>query len=1084
MKRIMLLLSVISTLNAWSQDHMEFFEGFESSEYEYNYKGTIVEKYGRWYDGGSGVSSKEAVRYDYGASSAASALTKMFVYSGDYSLAFSPYTSTSDGVTNGSLHTGQICMNESLSSITVDFKWLVVPKGNALDLANRVGDRTEKLILEASADNFETYITVKTINIAEDDRYYLKNPYYYNCEIAYNAAKSAGFSEVGYLVYHACVDDLNNSISDYYKSESITLSVLGLFALSSTSDCISLRLRSDFNSSLNYDVYIDELDLTYTEGGLSELDLEATNTTTSLSKTLYNFESFEVEENAAWGIWNDGGADAYQTTTYPSPTAAEWTTLQATAAASDDKATLEADYDALMDGKKCVAIRGYYDPDWLEDQNDEFSGEKPTYSGIVTQSLDLTEYSEIELNFSFVSIGMVDGYGFDVMITRDAGISWTTVKSYIKGKDFLNNERYADVKLLIKNSDFEDWTGTAYDYDGFTTTTQILIQCQGVDESTLIYLDNVAIYTAGSSGISYPANATPNWSNLNYKLLNSDGDGGVDTYDLVNQVFHPDGTDPSAYELVDGIPGIIGAVEHSDCSHIGAYANLENGITEVYDAALGKDVFSFNMNLAADTDRCKDPDLFPYKNQEVLGGDGSAIDRQRVEVKTYSASDEFLLGHEGDTHMYAWKMKLSSDFQASDMFTHLHQLKSKNAVTDEEGKPLITLTAGGAKYDETTGEETTEAQLRIRYSPAAESQINLAVTPLAPFLGQWVTFVEKITHGEWGEGRYHLIIVDESGTELLNFKSNTLRMWKTDASFIRAKWGIYRSLLEPEKLKDETLLFSDILAVEVNDEEASIEDFLASLGDFGDTPTTVVIGTGDGSTTSSDASSASSTFPDPDKTYYMDARLYPFRYGANGGESAYGTDVTATGSELEWQFTPAATSGYYYIDCVGAGSVSRLRSDQSTYADMEASTTTGDEVSWSLTDAGDGYYYLSTEKVSDYMRLSGTSGANLKTVVSSFTGTSTHFMFTEAGSSSARTASSAPDSDTESLADESLKIYPNPASGSITVLGIEEGDIVNIYGILGNLIMRTNSAHIDISLFRSGVYFVETNGQKLKFIKN
>ncbi|MDF1547283.1 MAG: T9SS type A sorting domain-containing protein, partial [Bacteroidales bacterium] len=49
---------------------------------------------------------------------------------------------------------------------------------------------------------------------------------------------------------------------------------------------------------------------------------------------------------------------------------------------------------------------------------------------------------------------------------------------------------------------------------------------------------------------------------------------------------------------------------------------------------------------------------------------------------------------------------------------------------------------------------------------------------------------------------------------LLTYSNNSIRTWKTDAEFIRPKWGIYRSLNNPDDLRDEILYFANFVITE------------------------------------------------------------------------------------------------------------------------------------------------------------------------------------------------------------------------------------------------------------------------------
>ncbi len=238
-------------------------------------------------------------------------------------------------------------------------------------------------------------------------------------------------------------------------------------------------------------------------------------------------------------------------------------------------------------------------------------------------------------------------------------------------------------------------------------------------------------------------------------VLKADGPG--DTYELISSVLAP------GYD----------AVEVPDCGH----EEFGRHIDEVFDTELNAYVFRFFMHKTPDSDRCIN------------------FDRQRTEIKTYDQSSDNLLGTIDETVRYQWKFKLDSGFQASSAFTHLHQLKAVGG--SEESMPLITLTARKGSPD----------QLELRYAETT-SQLTLHKVDLSPFKGVWVEVSETVRYGE--SGSYSIVIKSiKDSTILLEYANNLLRTWKTDAEFIRPKWGIYRSLSDAENLRDETVLFAD-----------------------------------------------------------------------------------------------------------------------------------------------------------------------------------------------------------------------------------------------------------------------------------
>ena len=259
-------------------------------------------------------------------------------------------------------------------------------------------------------------------------------------------------------------------------------------------------------------------------------------------------------------------------------------------------------------------------------------------------------------------------------------------------------------------------------------------------------------------------------------VLNADGPG--DTYELISSVLAP------GYD----------AVEVPDCSH----PDFGRHIDEVFDTELNSYVFRFFIHKTPDNDRCIN------------------FDRQRTEIKTYKKSPDYLLGTQNETVEYKWKFKLDSGFQASSAFTHLHQLKAVGGP--DEGMPLFTLTARKGDPD----------KLELRYAEST-NQITLKKVDLTPFKGAWVEVTETVLYGE--NGAYSISIKKVGdGTMLLEYTNNSIRTWKTDAEFIRPKWGIYRSLSDVDNLRDETLLFSDFRIKEIDNTTSVAKDPFNAAG--------------------------------------------------------------------------------------------------------------------------------------------------------------------------------------------------------------------------------------------------------------
>lgn len=259
-----------------------------------------------------------------------------------------------------------------------------------------------------------------------------------------------------------------------------------------------------------------------------------------------------------------------------------------------------------------------------------------------------------------------------------------------------------------------------------------------------------------------------------------DADGPGDTYELINSILAPD------YD----------AVEEPDCNH----ESFGRHIDEVFDEELDKYVFRFMIHTAPDNDRCIN------------------FDRQRNEIKTYDKSPENLLGRAGEKVVYRWQFKLSDGFQSSPNFTHLHQLKSVGG--DLASMPMYTLTARKGSPD----------RIELRYAET-DDQVTVTQTPLAPFIGTWLEATETIRYGT--SGTYEIEIKKLSDDSiLLAYSDDSIINWRPDADFVRPKWGIYRSLINDQDLRDEMVLFANFSIEEietVSSENADINDDLLTI---------------------------------------------------------------------------------------------------------------------------------------------------------------------------------------------------------------------------------------------------------------
>ena len=236
-------------------------------------------------------------------------------------------------------------------------------------------------------------------------------------------------------------------------------------------------------------------------------------------------------------------------------------------------------------------------------------------------------------------------------------------------------------------------------------------------------------------------------------------------------------------------------IEAPDCNH----ASFGNHIDEVYDSSLGDNTFRFFIHVTPDDDRCI----------------STINDRQRNEIKTYGKSPANLKGTQGEKVIYKWAFKLADGFQSSPNFTHIHQLKSVGG--DYSSMPMYTLTTRKGTPD----------KLQLRYAETT-NQITLKETQLSSMIGVWVEVVEQIEYTS--SGYYSIRLTNKlNGQELFYYDNTALNEpkinWRPGGSFVRPKWGIYRSLINAQDLRDEEVLFSYFSIEEVSSlSTASVEN--------------------------------------------------------------------------------------------------------------------------------------------------------------------------------------------------------------------------------------------------------------------
>jgi hypothetical protein len=251
------------------------------------------------------------------------------------------------------------------------------------------------------------------------------------------------------------------------------------------------------------------------------------------------------------------------------------------------------------------------------------------------------------------------------------------------------------------------------------------------------------------------------------RFLNADGQ--TDTYTLINNALG--GT----------------AEEVPDCSH----PDFGPHITQAWDSDLGKYVFVFHIHVTPDNDRCV------------------VFDRQRNEIKTYGPSPDYLKGFLGDTVTFRWRFRLDPGFQPSPSFTHIHQIKAGDG---DSAAPIITLTPRSGNPD----------ILQIIHTDSSGVSTTLLHTDLTPFEGTWVEAYEQLTYGSTGTYSIQVLNVSD-GSVLLSYRNNNIDLWRMGTTFVRPKWGIYRSLNNASFLRDEQVRYGGFCLAKGSDDCPSMQ---------------------------------------------------------------------------------------------------------------------------------------------------------------------------------------------------------------------------------------------------------------------
>jgi hypothetical protein len=247
--------------------------------------------------------------------------------------------------------------------------------------------------------------------------------------------------------------------------------------------------------------------------------------------------------------------------------------------------------------------------------------------------------------------------------------------------------------------------------------------------------------------------------------------------------------------------------EHPNCT--GGYGGHIDGVHGDVDpdAYLNRYVFRFDIHIdpVIDGDRCS----------------SSTVDRQRNEMKSITNNSTWakVQGNWDEWQILEWKFKLPIGLQPTANFFHIHQLKAQDGPNN--GAPTITITPRASSSG-------LNKRIQIIHSVDGRNTDKGTIVdnvPLSEFEGEWVQVREEMHYTY--DGYYSVKITRISdGRVLIDFTDPNIDMWRIGSSYIRSKFGLYRSLAggrldqdpvgQSPLLKNESLWITDFRVYEKN----------------------------------------------------------------------------------------------------------------------------------------------------------------------------------------------------------------------------------------------------------------------------
>ena len=212
--------------------------------------------------------------------------------------------------------------------------------------------------------------------------------------------------------------------------------------------------------------------------------------------------------------------------------------------------------------------------------------------------------------------------------------------------------------------------------------------------------------------------------------------------------------------------------EHPHCTGLGGHMDGVH-LSVVHDDVLNKPVLRFDIHITPviDGDRCGN------------------TDRQRNELKTATNNTTWqrMQGNWDEWQRLEWKMKIPKGFQPTPNFCHIHQIKAQDGP--HNGAPVITFTLRADR-------DGSNSRVRVEHNSAGGSGRSLgmiAQAPLSEFEDEWVQIVQEIHFRHDGFYSINMTRIRD-GKVLMDHSRDNIDMWRRGSTFLRSKYGIYRSL--------------------------------------------------------------------------------------------------------------------------------------------------------------------------------------------------------------------------------------------------------------------------------------------------